>query len=232
MAAAPKFLTAPDIAFAQAGDLARLQAGWRPDVLLFVANLDDPTLRDCLALAPNAADLMDEAFPGATLRDAFLQRRALTRSLLAMRLSVAADGVEIAYDPAGGPRVMKPAGAGFVSVSSRSRWVAVALADQPVGVDLELIAPRLEPVWDVLHGQERARLRACEMAARPRAFFEIWTAKEAGLKALGFGLRRDPSSILSEIDEDGAFALRDGEAVIATGQLMPTDDRVVAVACL
>ncbi|MFF4491973.1 4'-phosphopantetheinyl transferase family protein [Streptomyces sp. NPDC001544] len=79
------------------------------------------------------------------------------------------------------------------SLSYNGRLVLVALAVEPVGVDIEQIPSRqvVEQTSGALHPAERQELDALSEACRPRAFAEIWTRKEAYLKMLGTGLLRD-----------------------------------------
>lgn len=75
-----------------------------------------------------------------------------------------------------------------VSASASGDYVAVALSDRAVGVDVEQVTTR-ERVADVtplLHPNEAAAIgREADTAA---AFTRLWTRKEAYLKATGEGL--------------------------------------------
>jgi 4'-phosphopantetheinyl transferase len=85
------------------------------------------------------------------------------------------------------------------SVSHSGELVVVAVARDPVGVDVEQLDGRTRALGGdgdpralarlVLAGQERAALDAVAPAGRPRAFLVAWTRKEAVTKASGEGLR-------------------------------------------
>ncbi len=97
----------------------------------------------------------------------------------------------------GGPhgRPTVPGDAVHFSLSHSGDLVMTALADVPVGVDVEKI-PGPHTVADVgpaLHPDESAELDALAPAHRPAAFGRCWTRKEAYLKATGAGLTEDPS---------------------------------------
>ncbi len=73
----------------------------------------------------------------------------------------------------------------YWSVSHKREWAAAVIADHPVGIDIEKIAPRRnELVLDELATEEEWTIvgdRSWE------SFFRLWTAKEATLKANGVG---------------------------------------------
>ena len=161
----------------------------------------------------------DERHHANTLRDGetrrlFIARRALLRTELAARLGGKPADVTIDHMPCvqcGGPHGRPyPRGADlhFSVTSARGPrpLVGLALADRPVGFDLEEVA-ELDVVRDVapqLHPRERAAVTAAletsAQAAR-RVFTEMWTRKEALLKGTGEGitvpLDRDDVSDLS-----------------------------------
>ncbi|MDT2019912.1 4'-phosphopantetheinyl transferase superfamily protein [Methylocella sp. CPCC 101449] len=172
---------------------------------VLAVDLDDPRTVALQRLALLPSDLADEARPGATDRRYFRARRAALRALVAWQLGVTAETIEIAYDAAGAPRVVAPvlhavlpgvlaAPSPFISVSARGSRALLAVSASPVGVDFEPDTTA-QPILDVLHPHERAELATLDGAARDRRFLEIWTAKEAYLKALGDGLTRDPATI-------------------------------------
>jgi 4'-phosphopantetheinyl transferase len=135
------------------------------------------------ALAPN-------------LRAAFLARRRLLRRAVGLRLGIAPGDVLIGKDTQGAPRVTSAREAVFVSLASRGGLVAIAVSDRPVGVDVEVIATNPpEPAWHILHARERDWLLLEGAGERPESFLALWCAKEAYLKAIGVGLRREPADI-------------------------------------
>jgi 4'-phosphopantetheinyl transferase len=157
-------------------------------------------------LAPTPRD-----FQEAPLRDpargAFLRRRALSRRVVAARLGVAPESVEIGHAPSGAPRVLAPSSSLKISVSGRADFCAVAMAEAPIGVDIEP-SRAIEPPWSLLHPNERNTLETLTGEARADAFLRLWTAKEAYLKALGLGFAREPTKIAIGLD----FSILDEEA--------------------
>lgn len=67
----------------------------------------------------------------------------------------------------------------------------VALAERPIGVDVELIRPRrdlLALAERTLGAEDVAAVRAARLEQRPAAFYAAWTRHEARLKCGGTGL--------------------------------------------
>ena len=94
--------------------------------------------------------------------------------------------------------VPQPCGGLHWSVSHKPQWAAAVIADQPVGIDIERIAPRKVDLFKVLAGDEEWDLlgeRSWE------AFFRLWTAKEATLKANGMGIAGLSDCRLWEIND-------------------------------
>lgn len=222
------------IEWLDAGNAARARAPRAPFVRVLVCDLREPAIAPLLAVAPDAGDLADANYPGASERSYFLQRRGALRSLAALCAGVAPDTMAISYDQDGAPRV---ASANlFVSVSSRGARAALAVASAPVGVDLEPFDERTPVIEDVLCKSERAALARLSGADQARAFLRIWTAKEAYLKALGRGFKRNPTLICINAGAE-SFSVEDTgfPAELAAGAFAPHydgGDLIVACAAL
>ena len=79
-----------------------------------------------------------------------------------------------------------------VSISHSGNLICVALSDAAVGIDVELLKDYRENVLDRAYNAfEKKYVCACENREdKNRAFFEIWTKKEALAKSMGEGLSR------------------------------------------
>jgi 4'-phosphopantetheinyl transferase len=79
------------------------------------------------------------------------------------------------------------------SLSHTRGLILVGVAAEPVGVDVERVvgAATAEVCAAAFHPAERAELDGLAPAERPARFARLWTRKEAYLKGLGTGLRRD-----------------------------------------
>ncbi|QXX76206.1 4'-phosphopantetheinyl transferase superfamily protein [Methylovirgula sp. HY1] len=168
-----------------------------PRALVLLADVDDPALRGLTSLPPKPEDLARASAYRDARRGYFLARRALMRQLVARRLGCAAEAVTIAVDAAGAPCLGSATNGPelFVSIARRGALAVLAIAPRPIGVDLELLGPPEAIPTAVLHDAEAQHLAPMDAVAQHRAFLEIWTLKEAYLKALRTGLTREPAEI-------------------------------------
>ena len=181
--------------------------------VVLLVDLADLRVEALPPLEPSPRDIQDAAKPIAGPRDHFLARRALLRRLVAVRLGVAPESVVIGHAEDGHPEVVEPDATLHVSVSAWGSLSAVALAPVPIGVDLEPLGDPREPVWDVLHARERGGVESIwKTQAQDWLFLSIWTAKEAYLKALGLGLKREPSRLHVNYKDEETFVVHDPEA--------------------
>jgi phosphopantetheinyl transferase len=136
--------------------------------------------------------------------------RDLLRAMAVRALGRPPDDVAILHRPGHGPRLAEPDStdgmpALALSLASRGRLSVIAVAAGPIGVDVELVDPAGEVPWAVLHPKERSYLADLSDAERPAAFARLWTLKEAYLKALRWGLARDPAGFaVAFLDESAA----------------------------
>ena len=124
-------------------------------------------------------------------RGPFLYRRTLLRGALAG--AGIAGPVSFERGAGGGVVVRARDDAPFVSMASTRAMSACAMSwEAPVGIDVEPIAdlPELELLLTRLHPAERRSLASLPHEARVRAFHQLWTAKEAWVKASGMPIDR------------------------------------------
>ena len=163
-------------------------------------------LRVAIAPTRDAPQAGDGAAPGwmgdaerrrwiglsAGARCEFAASRALLRTLLQEATGVSADAWDVSAE-AGTAPVARPArdggsaGAPRASLSHRLGWVAAAVADGPVGIDLECHRPaRGDPAERaalVLSPAELPPWQALPPDDRESALLARWVAKEAWFKA-------------------------------------------------
>jgi 4'-phosphopantetheinyl transferase len=133
-------------------------------------------------------------------RDRFVTSRAFLRHVLGRATACAPADVRFVYGAHGKPSLDATAeGIQFNLAHSEALAVCVvARGCGDVGVDVEHVRPLndLDGLVRLTCGPgERARLEALEASQREGAFFEVWTRKEAVLKALGSGLARPLGSL-------------------------------------
>jgi 4'-phosphopantetheinyl transferase len=207
---------------------------------LFSLDADDATVA---ALAAHLAP--DEEARAARFRHAsdvrrYRVARGALRVLLARYLGAAPAALRFDYGPHGKPRLAEGCGVDLEFNLSHSGDAALAAFSlgHPVGVDLE----RADRTVDALalagrygSAREQAMLTATAMEARSRRFIELWTCKEAWLKATGFGVTAGLAAV--DIDLSGArpriVCLPDGHGDAGDWSLVrfePAADYVAAVA--
>lgn len=145
------------------------------------------------------------------LRFASGRRQSVAAWLLLARLVAArglvAEDLPVVENEFGKPDFAPSVGLRF-SLSHAKERVMAALADGPVGCDVERIAPIRPGVpEECLSPDELATLAAASPADRPRVFTRLWTRKEALGKMLGLGLGEDPRR-LRVLDGDFAAGRR------------------------
>lgn len=78
----------------------------------------------------------------------------------------------------------------FFSISHCKEAIAVVVAEEPIGIDIELIRKADDSLIErVMNESEKEQLSAVEGAQKDRLFTRLWTQKEAVVKALGTGLQ-------------------------------------------
>lgn len=172
-------------------------------------------------------------------RRTFTVTRGLVRQILSQYADVEAAAWRFEPGEYGKPRVAWPAGDLRFSVSHTSSVIAVLVTvGAEGGVDVERIDRPFEvgPIARrFFSSQECESLLALEPSLRPRRFFQIWTAKEAYLKARGFGrlLPLDGFSISFDAGERPSISFHgidDDPALWQLEHLAVGDDHAATVA--
>lgn len=145
-------------------------------------------------------------------KDAFIAGRGILRDVLARYLKIVPHQIHLEYGPWGKPEVTTLVGGARLdfNLSHSGDLVLIAVAlNRKIGIDIEWM-PR-KPVTERIAERffspsEALFLRTLSGEARQDAFFRLWTAKEAFVKAQGIGLARSFSeftvSLISEKEID------------------------------
>lgn len=118
--------------------------------------------------------------------------RYLTRRVIAQRTGASPDQIEILIDANGRPYVF---GAPSFNIAHSGDHVAVAFSEAgAIGLDIEEVRhpPPEEVMESVFHENETNAYRSASADMGIELFYQLWTRKEAVLKALGEGLKNDP----------------------------------------
>lgn len=183
-----------------------------------------------LALAESWLSLVEreraDRFRFPHLRDRYVRGRGMMRGLLGRRLDRDPASLEFADGPRGKPSLVDdPTGLGFNLSHSEDEAVLAIGPLAEIGVDVE----RIERQADLdglakrcFNESEIAWMEGYRSGGKAEAFFWIWTAKEARMKASGEGFQLEPKRILLQFD--GALPVRyerpvDPAAYLATVEL-------------
>lgn len=172
-------------------------------------------------------------YRNAAAREQFVRSRAALRRLLAAGLGCGPREVEIVPNADGKP--LLPGGECQFNVSHTDGVLLVALSDDPVGVDVELLRPMPSAAGLVeryFSEPERRQFAGLPEAARTAGFFRGWTCKEAVLKGIGCGVR-DLDRCVVELDPDAEPAVLGPPETASGWKLLtwqPTPDTLAAVA--
>ncbi len=153
------------------------------------------------------------------------QQRGYARLALgccAKRYGAPAEGWEKGADD-----VPLPNAGFFWSVSHKRQWAVAVIADRPVGIDIEHLAPRPRELHDALADAEEWKLLGDRSW---HSFFRLWTAKEALLKANGLGVGRLLHCRLVEVCDERHMRL-DYDGRLSRIEHFQQADHLAAVTC-
>jgi 4'-phosphopantetheinyl transferase len=181
------------------------------------------------------------AYGTSEARRGYLGTRALARTALARYSGRPAERLRFRTDPLGRPALTSPPMPGLFFSLAKTRELAVGLFAfaYDVGVDVELVAPieAVEMAGGFFSGEETAELSRLEADARLSRFYELWTLREAYLKARGVGLALPLDQLVFRPTSNGGAravfgpAIRDDPARWQFG-LTRLTDRHVAATCI
>lgn len=118
--------------------------------------------------------------------DNMLVGAVLAKYMLLKYFGIPFSSQRISYGPYGKPYLRDYPNAQF-NISHSGQFVACAVSDRPIGVDIQEVVPYCRDVANRVFSLEE--LSQVESSPDPSAeFTKIWTKKEAYLKMLGVGL--------------------------------------------
>ncbi len=159
----------------------------------------------------------------------FVASRTQLKRTLARYVGGAPHELRLSLSDLGRPHL---ADAGFdFNLSHSGADFVLAVARARVGVDVERALPDSEladMARQVMSGAELARFEALAKGKRTSAFYALWTAKEAVIKAVGSGPSRDPRSF--DIGWDAPLAYREAGTAYAIARFEAGPGLAAAVA--
>ncbi len=166
----------------------------------------------------------------------FLVRRAAIRKVSADLSGVPAGDIRVERGPTGALKYVPPIPGLNASMSHRGPYAAMAFGSAPIGVDLESTGDFVQIPWNVLHPAEVKALEALDDDQRTLGFLRLWTVKEAYVKALGFGLSREPASFAA-LEREGSIMIDDPLTVdrppiISTRMISSLGPQDIVVSCV
>lgn len=190
-----------------------------PSVVPSLARGEVDLWRFSLAPSPPEISLLKSFLSGDELRraerlldqqkaQAFIVGRGRLRQILGVYRQCDPAALEFGYGNTGKPKLRNPpANSLHFNLSHSGAWAVLALTvDAELGVDIEMIDPRLD--YERLAARffsaaEHSRLLAAALLRRRRSFYRLWTRKEALLKGEGRGF-----AAAEKVEEEGMWQLR------------------------
>ncbi len=138
-------------------------------------------------------------------RALFVMSRGTLRFLIGIATGVAAEAVTFAEGPFGKPYLSGIRGPHF-NVSHSGSFALIGLSEsRSIGVDIELMrrtGDELNVAKRFFSATEYRLLQSLEVDARLLVFYEIWTCKEAILKAHGTGISEHLKHLSVDVTTD------------------------------
>lgn len=183
------------------------------EIIVVSLGLEPAQLEGCvLALDPEERARADR-FVRPADRDRFISSHAALRAVLGTALDLPPPDLRFSRDRSGRPVLVEPSGRGLDFNLSHSGDLAVigSVRGARIGVDVEVRRPlpdALRIARSHFACDEVASLEALAPHCREGAFFALWTAKEAVVKALGVGLSLPLADFSVAVAPEGPRMLR------------------------
>jgi 4'-phosphopantetheinyl transferase len=179
------------------------------EVHLLVLRLDEARFVDDDISADDVAVLAtDERHRAAEIatprgRHQYTVCRIALRRMVALCTDVAPADVRFDFTPLGKPLLADRSRRLAISVSHSGDVGLIAVAGAArLGVDVQRVDPGIDAVGlaqTAFAPEEIAELRLFDGASRTELFYRLWTHREAVAKALGVGLRVDPTQLCIDV---------------------------------
>ncbi len=166
------------------------------DVHIWKQNLEisDLQLKKCFEILNQEEQIKAKRFRFEEHQRRFIAARSTLKIILSRYLTIPPQEIEFTYSSQGKPQLVETLGGNYLQFNlSHSHELAIygITRDRPIGVDIEYIrrmpdAKRLAQRF--FSAQEYAKISLLAYPDLEKSFFQLWTAKEAYLKATGEGI--------------------------------------------
>lgn len=158
-------------------------------------NAKEPAAKDLFGILSPDERRRAERFYREKERRNFIAARGALRIILSRYAGVSPDRIEFFYNPHGKPFLDESIGNGLRFNVSHSKDVALygLTREREIGIDIEFINEKAidgAVAARVFSKSETAFYESLVADAKPDAFFDLWTRREALLKAVGTGFAR------------------------------------------
>jgi 4'-phosphopantetheinyl transferase len=178
---------------------------WKPDNDVHVWKF--PVIPLSSSLLNEAETETAERFRFEGDRNRYSVGRHALRTLLSKYLSI--NPIELTFSAGGGkkPVIKNPSAGIHFNISHSGEWVIIGIASRELGIDIEKIDPAFE-FQDLLqeHFITEEKDFIAEAPDPYRAFYYLWTRKEALTKAWGTGLQENLKEV-RVLDKNSGFEL-------------------------
>ncbi len=190
----------------------------RAAIEVWTIRLDVPDPLPDLAAASLAPDELERAagYRNDTARRRYILSHAALRRILATHLNQPAPEIKFHTSPNGKPAIAaaNPARLEFNLTHSGALALVAVSQNAEVGIDVETLRPMRDAVAVArrfFSRREAAALEALDPSEQSAAFLNLWTRKEAFVKATGLGIANmlarhevswDEQAVLRSIDGD------------------------------
>ena len=194
-------------------------------VQVWLAQLDHPPglVEPCADLLSEPARKRIERYRTPELRSRHTVAAAALIDLIRLYTGTPAEQINLTKSELGKPTLtpgIQTSRLQFSMAHSRDLAAYAFTADRPVGVDIEEIAaaPTADLLRHCLSEHEREWFSAVPPARRCEVFYQLWTIKEAYLKAIGTGLSISPAIVEIELSPEGGYRFHRLPATIGTSK--------------
>ena len=182
------------------------------DIVYFPLDLDDKKRQSLYKLLSNDEKQRAARYRFDKHRHRFICGRGSIREILAGRAKCQPQSIRFEVNEFGKPSIHEPYYSRYIqfNASSSERLGAIAISSgHSLGFDIEQIKPDNGQDYELIvknefTSDEYQWYEKQSAAKQDKAFYTLWTCKEAYLKALGIGLNGGLNSFSIDLHEDRA----------------------------